>query len=64
MKQVALFDKRHFEEDSIQKMSKDEAINVALHNNGIACVRSKKEIEEDKKKFPEKYSSIIIKELW
>jgi len=63
MKQVALFDKNHFNEDTIEKMTKDEAISTALHNNGVACIRDKKEVEKDKAKFPQKYSTIIIKEL-
>lgn len=63
MPQVVLFDKHWFEESAVNQMTKEEAINVALHNYSKACIRSKGLVDRDKEKYPEKYSTIIVKDI-
>jgi hypothetical protein len=63
MAQVALFDKNWFNEDTVSQMTRDTAISTVLHNNGVACIRDKAEVEADKARHPEKYSCIIIKDI-
>jgi len=63
MKQVALFSKDWFSEETVNQMSREKAIRVVLHSDGKACIRNRKEVEDDRERHPENYSRLIIKSI-